>query len=840
MSNLIADVRIALRGWRKSPGFAAIAILSIAVGIGANAAIFTLVDQILLRTLPVREPGALVQITFTGFRYGNNWGDGTDLSYPMYAELRDRNDVFDGVVARFGTAFNIGVSGQTERINGDLVSGNFFSTLGVGAALGRTLDDSDDRQPGAHPVAVLSHAYWQRRFAGDRAIVGSSILINGHAYTVIGVAREGFEGIEVGRRVQVFAPLMMKPQVTPTWNALNDRLWRWVRVFARLKPGVSRDQAQAALTPTFRTVLEGDLADRGFAEVAAPDRERYAANQLSLLDASKGRSSMRRALTTPLWVLMATAAGVLLIACANIANLLLARGAARQREIAVRLALGASRRRIVSQLMVESLLLGAAGGLLGVAVSALAAPIVLGFFVSADAPRPISTLPDWRILAFTGGLAMLTGLLFGLAPAFQSTRTSVGPTLKEHATSVLGGQARLRKALVAVQIALSLLLLIGAALFVRTLDNLLRIDLGFESGRLLSFSVDPSLSGYDPPKLRQFVRTLRERLERTPGVDAAGIAGIRLLEGNQWNASIVVEGYKATGNENSLQWCNVVTPGYFKAMGIPVLVGRDFNDRDERAVPPPPGGIDFRVAIVNERFARHYFGGGNPIGRRIGFGGTTTATMPIEIVGVVRDSKYTDVRDEPQRQVFFPFLEQRLPNAFTVYLRASRDPAAMFNAVRQTVNEIDPAIPIHGTRTLDQQVGLSLSRERMIATMTTTFGVLATLLAVIGLYGVMSFTVSRRTREIGVRVALGASARSIGWLVIREVLLITAAGIGIALPMAWWLGRYVAAQLYEVKPADLASTAGAVTLLVAVAILAGLLPSLRAARLSPTIALRHE
>jgi predicted permease len=840
MTNLLADARLALRSWRKAPGFAGIAILSIALGIGANAAIFTLVDQVLLRALPVRNPHELVQVTFTGSRYGNNWGDGTELSYPVYQEIRDNNQVFAGVLARFATAFHVGAAGRTERTSGEVVSGNYFSVLGVGATIGRTIAEDDDRLPGAHPVAVLSHGYWTNRFGSDSSVIGSTVAINGHPYTVIGVARRGFDGVELGRQTQVFVPMMMKGQVTPTWNALDERLWRWVRVFARLRPGVTSEQARTSLEPFFTTVLERDVADRGFGSASSTTRERYLNNKLSIADASQGRSSLRRALTTPLWLLMATAAGVLLIACANIANLLLARGAARQREMAVRLALGATRRRLVTQLLTESLMLAGAGALGGIAIAAMTAPIILGFFVSPDVPQPVSTAPDWRILAFTAAVAMATGVLFGVAPAIQSTRPSVAPTLKDQATSVLGGQARLRKVLVASQIAVSLLLLIGATLFLRTLDNLLKVDIGFDTSRLLSFSIDPSLNGYDPPKVRRFAKSLLERLHAAPGVDGAGIAGIRLLEGNQWSTSMTVEGYQPKPDESQSQWANSVSPGYFKAMGIPILAGRDFTDRDELTVPPPPGAPDFRVAIVNERFARHYFGDSVPIGRRIGFGADPSTPTPIEIVGVVRDSKYTDVRDATQRQVFFPFLESSRPNAMTVYLRTSRPAESMFNMVRQTVSELDANIPVHGTRTLEGQVALSLSRERLVATMTATFGTLATLLAVVGLYGVMSYTVARRTREIGVRVALGATSTNITWLVIREVLIIAAAGIAVGLPIAWWLGRFVSAQLYGVTPGDPLAIGGAAMLLLIVALAAGLVPSTRAARLSPTVALRVE
>ena len=633
---------------------------------------------------------------------------------------------------------------------------------------------------------------------------------------------------------------MMKALITPTWDALDDRLWRWVSVFARLKPGVAGEQAKASLEPFFATVIERDLADRGFSTASQSTRKSYRANVLTIADASRGRSGLRRDLTTPLWVLLGTAAAVLLIACANIANLLLARGAGRQREFALRLALGATRRRLVGQLLVESLMLAVAGGIAGAVIAGVAAPFLLSFFVSPDDPLPISTRPDWRILAFTGAVTIITGVLFGLTPAFRSSRLDVAPTLKDSATSVLGGHARLRKALVASQIALSLLLLIGAALFVRTLTNLLAVDIGFETKRLVSFSLDPISSGYTPAQVHTFTKALLERLNRTPGVEGAGLLGIRLLEGNQWNTSMTVEGSEGKAGVNTMQWANTISPGYFKSMGIPILAGRDFTERDQRMLAPPPGTPDFRVAIVNETFARYYFGAASPIGRRIGFGADPHMPTPIEIVGLVRDSKYTDIRDQIQRQVFFPFFETTRPNAYSVYVRTSRQPELVFNTIRQTVAELDPNIPVHGSRALETQVALSLRRERLVATMTIAFGTLATLLAVVGLYGVMSYTVARRTREIGVRVALGATSTSISWLVIREVLAIVACGVAVGLPAAWWLGRYVSAQLYGVTPGDPLAMSAAVALLLAVSLAAGLVPSTRAARLNPTDALRAD
>ncbi|PYQ03925.1 MAG: multidrug ABC transporter substrate-binding protein [Acidobacteria bacterium] len=842
MASVLHDMRLASRAWMRSPTFTLTAIASVGLGIGANVAIFTLVDQVLLRALPIRNPREMVQVTSEGSRPGSNWGDDTELSYPTYAALRDQNKVFSGMFARFGYAFQVGGSVQPERVVGELVSGTYFPVLGVRPAAGRLLSEDDDRTPGGHPVAVLSHAFWTSRFGADPGAVGRSMAINGRPYTIVGVAQAGFEGIELGRPTQVFVPMMMKAQTTPGWSALDERLNRWVRVFGRLRPGLTSEQARAGLEPLFRSQLQLDLDDRGLAEAPASVRQRYVQNALVLLPAAQGRSSFRRALTAPLWLLMGTAAGVLLIACANVANLLLARGAARGREMAVRLALGATRRRLVQQLLAESLMLSLAGALAGLMLAAVGAPLVLRFFVNPDTPQPVSTSPDLRIFAFALTVSTLTGILFGLAPALQSTRPDVAPTLKDYATGVLGGgSARLRKALVASQVAVSLLLLIGAGLFLRTLDNLLAVDIGFDARTLVSFTVDPSLNGYTPATSKQFAKALLERLSAAPGVAAAGLASQRLLDGSQRTTDITVAGYRPASDEEMEQNWNSVGPGYFRAMGIPVLRGREFDARDESLVADgPAGGAPFRVVIVNERFAKRYFGAEDPIGRRMGFGSNPSRPTPIEIVGVVRDSKYTGVRDEAQRQLFFPYLEEPNPRNFTVYVRTSRPPETAFATVREVVRQLDPNLPVAGTRTVEQQVDLSLRRERLVATMSAVFGGLATLLAVVGLYGVMAYTVACRTREIGIRMALGAGTADIGWMVLREALALTAAGMAIALPAAWWLSGLVASQLYGVTASDPLTVATAVALLGAVSLLAGLLPSRRAARLEPTVALRYE
>jgi predicted permease len=843
MATTASDVRFALRSWRKSPGLTAIAVASIGLGIGAATTVFTLVDQVLLRALPVRAPHELVQLTPQGESYGNERGDGSELSYPMYEALRDRATVFSGMLAMVNFPIQVAESVQPERITGELVSGTYFPLLGVRAAAGRLLGPDDDRVPGGHPVVVLSHAFWTSRFAADASAVGRPLTINGRQYTIVGVAQPGFEGLELGRPggpAACFIPMMMKPQVTPAWNHLDRRLTRWVRVFGRLRPGVSAAEAEAALQPLFRAQVQLDLADPGMANASPAARERHAATRVAVEPGAQGRSRFRQSLKTPLWVLMATGLGVLLIACANVANLLLARGVGRAREMAVRLAIGATRGRLVRQLLVESVMLSIAGGLFGLLLSAFLGPLVLGLFVNPETPSPVSGAPDLRVFAFALGLAALTGAVFGLAPALRSTRPDLAPTLKENAASVQGGGARLRKALVASQVAVSVLMVLGAGLFLRTLDNLLAVDVGFAPESLVSFTLDPSLSGYGPAPTKQLATSLLERLGAAPGAASASLSSIKLLDGNRWTADIRVEG-RDTGEDGISQYCNAVGPGFFRTLGIPVLRGREFDPRDvaddgDRADGTPP----FRVAVVNQRFARHYFGNENPLGRRLGFGIGATGATPIEIVGVVADSRYRDVREEVERQIFFPYLQSSYPGSFTVYLRTSEPPAAAFATAREVVRQLDPNLPIAAPRTLRAQVERAVSRERLVATMSTAFGSLATLLAVVGLYGVMAYAVSRRTREIGVRMALGARTPQIRWMVLRETLRLSAAGLAAAVPVAWWLGRLVQSQLYGVSATDPLTVAGAVGLLAAVSLAAGLVPSSRAARVQPTTALRYE
>jgi predicted permease len=863
MGHLTRDLQYAWRGLTRAPMFTAVALLSIALGIGANTAIFTLVDEVLLRMLPVKDPQQLVLFNGARNHYGSNSG-GNMLSYPMYEDFRDNfvdsatklsrisqtvpnpaptPKVLAGMFARRQIAMNVGVNGQTERVSGELVSGTYFEVLGVQAALGRLIGPDDDKTRGDGFVAVLSYDYWRNRFGGEPDIVGQRITINGNPLTIIGVSQAGFNGLDIGSVSNVRVPLMLKAQMTPNWDDVDNRRSRWVNVFGRLKPGVTQDQAVAAMQPFFHGLLEQEVQMPPFSGTTPYTREQFIKGQVGLLPAAQGRSPLRQQLESPLKLLFYIVGGVLLIACANVASLLIARASSRQKEIAVRLALGASRGRIVGQLLVESVMLAAVGGLLGLAVAAWTTRFLLGFLPATGTPHLISGSIDYRILLFNFALSLLTGLLFGLVPALRSTKPNLAPTLKDQVGAVVGsGSMRLRKGLVIAQVTVSILLLVGAGLFIRSLRNLRLLDLGLKTENLIAFNVAPTLSGYTPLRTKQFDKQLLDRVRELPGVTSMAFAQMGLLEGNEWDSSISVEGYEAKPGEDMGPYCNAVSPGYFKTMGIGLLDGRDFDERDVRYEAGDPNAQlpSYRVAIVNESYAKHYFGDRSPIGRHIGFGINPGTKTPIEIIGVVKDAKYTGVRDDIPRQVFFAFMENDFAGGAVMYVRTAILSEAAFGSIRQVMRQLDSNIPMYNPRTMEAQLDQSLLNDRLVATLSAAFGVLATLLAVIGLYGVMAFTVTRRTREIGVRMALGAVQGDVVWLVMREVLTLVGTGIVLGLAGAWGLGRLVSSQLYGVTANDPATIAGAAVLLAAVALVAGYVPARRATRVNPVLALRYE
>ncbi|HWW82266.1 MAG TPA: ABC transporter permease, partial [Vicinamibacterales bacterium] len=784
LQGLRADTRGAWRTIRKSPAFVAVAVASVALGVGANTAIFTLVDQLLLRSLPVQRPEQLVLVTSHGEEYGDGWGEGNELSYPIYEDLRDNNDVFEGMFCRFGIDLGVSSGDRSERVTSELVSGSYFPLLGVNAARGRIIDQSDDTAAGgASPVAVLSYSYWAGRFSADPAIIGKTLLVNNHPLTVIGIAQNGFHGTNLGKATELFLPIRLVPDLTPLKKGIVDRRTRWLNVFGRLRPGITPQQARSALQPYYTARLEFEVREPGFARASADIKARFVKNTIEVNPAREGRSDLRRQLSRPLWVLMAIVGFVLLIACANVANLLIARASARQREIAIRLAIGASGYRIVQQLLIESFFLALIGGGAGLIVAAWGSRALVGYFADPDHGLTISTSPDVRVLAFTIVVSVVTGILFGLAPAWQSASTDLRSVIQGETTSVLGGRGRLRRALVVSQIAISLVLLIGAGLFGRTLYNLVRADAGFDPAHILSFGVEPGENGYDPVRAKELVKAASERLQRIPGVAAVGIGSQALLEGGSWNSFMTIDGHPPEVEHGRLTMNNMITPGYFAALGIRMITGRNFDARDENMTPAATDStLPFeprRVAIVNEQFVKRLLGGEPALGRHVGFGSDPGTPTPIEIVGVVSDAKYTSIREEIEPQLFFPYLEGPNPRGFIAYLRTTGDPSSVARSARLVMHDLDPALPLHDVRTLEQQVDRSLVNERLLASLSVVFSSLATILAMVGLYGVTAYMVTRRTREIGVRMALGALARDMAWLVMRDVAWLVGAGIAV-------------------------------------------------------------
>jgi predicted permease len=829
----MGDLRLALRGLRRSPLFSTVAILSLALGIGANTAIFTLLDQILLRKLPVSHPEQLVMLFQRGSHNGSNMGPRMH-SYPIYQDIQQRAEPLSEVLCRRLVPASVSIDNRTERVQAEMVSGNYFTLLGVKPALGRVFNSAeDDRAFMGHPVVVLSYDYWTNRFANDPSVLGKKILVNDYAMDIVGVSAQGFAGLDPAESPQIRVPVLMKDAMVPDWAwlHLDDRRARWVQVFGRLKPGYTVASAAAPLQGLFTQVRAYEMTLPAAKNWSPYSRQQFMKGQLLAESAATGYSALRNDFSTALIVLMCMVGLVLLIACANVANLLIARGFARQKEIAVRLSLGASRGRLVKQLLVESLVLSFIGGVAGVGLAVVLTRTLLALVPQQGQPLLITGHPDLRILTFAFFLTLVTGVVFGLLPALRASRPDPWATLKDTMGSIAGtgGSLFLRKGLVTAQVALSFLLLFGAGLFVRSLQNLRTTDTGVALDNLVMFQVSPALSGYEEARAVQFEQDLLERLRSAPGVTSAAMAAVPILAGNEWDNSMSVEGHTAADGEDMQAFMNALSPGYFETMKIPILEGRDFRVSDIAR--------EWKVAIVNRRFAEHFFPGKSAIGKHIGNGGGPNAKLNIEIIGVVADSLYEGPREGVRRQVFVPNYGR---NSAVFYVRTTSASSAAYGVIRDQVKQLDASMPMYDLQTLEAQLDETLLSDRLIALLSAGFGLLATILASVGLYGVMAFVVARRKKELGIRMALGAQPAFVIWLVMREVLLLLVIGLALGIPSAMALGRYVSSQLYGIQATDPWLAGWTMVLLTLVSAAAGLIPAHRASRIDPILALRYE
>jgi len=832
---IFQDLKYAIRTISKSPGFSAIAVLTLALGIGANAAIFALVDRVMLRLLPVRDASELVLLRSPGPSSGHTWSDGdetTSFSYPMYRDLRDRSGhVFSGLVGEFPFDVSLAASGRTERAAGELVTGNYFSVLGVAPAAGRTLAVSDDAAPGAVTVAVLSHGFWMRRFGGDPGVVGRSIVVNGSPLRVVGVSRAGFSGIQPGRNADLFVPMAMKAQMTPFWDGLADRKDYWVQIVGRLKPGLSAKRAEAALLPVYRPLLR-DLAPQ--MKFPPAERAKFENRKLILDAGGHGRTVLRTDLGTPLLSLMGMVALVLMIACSNLAGLLAARGATRQKEYGIRLAIGASRFQLVRQSIVECLLYSILGGTLGLAVAAWTLRGLLAAFPADADLRQVAAQVDPRVLAFAAAVSLISGLLFGVSPALRAARLDPSKTLAGQgrgSVSAGGDVLKFRQWLVTGQVALTLVLLVAAGLFVGSLRNVGRVQLGLKPDHVISFSIAPKLNGYSSARTATVSRELTERLLGLPGVSSATAAELPTLANTTWGSNVTITGAAPEVNEGRVRR-NGIGPAYFTTLGITLLAGRDFAWSDDAAAPP--------VAIVNEAFARKYFAGGNPVGGRFAFGDGRDGRPKMSIVGVAANSKSGEVTEKDDPFVYTPYVQNPKLGSLTFHVRSSQDPDTLAGALRAELKAVDPQMPLYDLKTLETQIGDSLVTQRLIVLLSAAFGALAALLAALGIYGVLAFAVAQRRQEIGVRVALGADPSSVRRLVLSEVVRFLLIGAAIGLPAAYALARAVSSILFGIGAGDPGIFAASVVLLAFVALAAAFPPAVRAARVDATEALRSE
>ncbi len=833
MLTLMQDLRFALRMLRKNPAFTTVAVLTLALGIGANTAIFSLVNAVMLKMLPVRDPGQLVVLGDPTDVHSRHLGDPqvATFSYPLYRDLSQNTSVFTGILAS-GEAHRLTVttdSGGEMGANstGVLVSGNYFSVLGVNALYGRVLTPDDDTAPGANPVVVLSYGFWNNKLGANQNSVGQTLRINGFPYTVIGIAPPGFYGDTVGDAQDFWIPVTMQEQIIP------GRKWRenyeasWLHSIARLKPGVSLEQAAANVNLVFQQLLNGPLKGK----LSKDDFNNLKKDKIAVTAGGGGFSDLRGNFKEPLFLLMMIVALVLVIACVNVANLLLARASARQREFAVRVAIGAAPGRVVRQLLTESICLAFAGGALGLLLAHWATNALLKLSGNKD----LEASPDLRVFLFTAGVCLLTGILFGLIPAIRSRRIAVAPTLKpgtQHGSSAHGGW-NWGKLLITGQVALSLLVLFAASLLVRSLQNIRNVDLGYNREHLLLVNSDPLAAGYDKARTTNFVNEMESQLAALPGVRAVTASKNGLFSGSESGNSITVEGYTSKNEQDLEAAFDQVGPNYFKAVGIPLLLGRDIGLQDTAASPP--------VAVINETMARFYFGQANPIGKKFTIDDPEAKGGPVEIVGVSRDARDHKLKGTVERRFYIP-ISQSLGTAAGVNfeIRTVGNPSAVAETVRKQFKSYDANIPIYTIRELQQLTERSISEEILIARLSSFFAGLALMLAAIGLYGVLSYSVAGRTREIGVRMALGARRGSVLGMVLQEAGTLVLLGILIGVPAAWLSSRLFTSMLFGLSRSDPASMALVIAILAVIALLASFIPARRATKVDPMVALRYE
>lgn len=830
LTDFIYDFRFSVRFFLRTPSFTFTAVLSLALGIGATTAIYSLVDQVLLHSLPVRQPERLALIDWDGDWAGSGFGSWNLMPYPVCRDLDQQKQFFEGVFCRALTTVTLSTGGDTSPATAEIISGNYFPLLGVGPAVGQVITTDDDHAPNS--VAVLSYDFWRSHLGGASDVVGRKVLVNGHPLTIIGVAAPTFRGIDVGEVPVLWIPASMSTAVIPDLNDLFDRRTFWMQVLGRLNPGMTLQRAESGLQPWFKAMLHEDMNRPGFPVITAETRQKFLNSSLTLTAAPQGHSVLRRRLSEPLWMLLAATAVLLGLVCLNVSGLFLARASTRAREIATRLALGASSGRLARQLLAESLLIAAVGGLLGIAAAPIAVRALVAFIPQGTGANALHAGIDSRLLLFALLATVIAGIVSGLAPAFQSSRCSLASSLRERGGTAFG-RVRLRKVIVTAQIALALTLVVGAGLFVRTFDALMAKGLGFVTSSLVSFGIDATRGGYSNIEGEKLLARIDDAIHRSPMIQASAIAREPLLTGGSWNNTMTIFADQRIAPDRLVNM-NAVTPGFFQTMGIKLLAGRNFDDHDISQ----PGQPGWRSAIVSAGFVKRYLAGRNPLGMRICLGNGPDAKPTMEIVGVMSDFSYRELRDNTE-QAYFPFYESEHPFG-TFYVRVRGNPDSSLESLRAIVRGAAPTLPMTDFRTLDEQVHRSLNAERMLATLSGSFSTIALLLSLVGLYGVMSFVATQRTHEIGIRLALGARRWSAIWLVLGDGLVMIFSGICIGLPIVLAVGRLVQSQLYEVKPWDPAVIGIAILALCLAGLAATLLPAHRASGVNATDALRVE